>query len=240
MNSYELSRKWFDWCFDNPDIITPNHTALYFFAMDHCNRMGWKPKFGFPMEMAKDAIGIKNYRTYAKTFSDLVEWGFIVVYQKSKNQYSANVIGLVKNTKATSKALTNAIQKHGTKQVHDIVGVDKPITIEPITLNSERAITLTDFKITNLIIENALGWNGLLGTWSKIAKLTPDQTREKLTEFLNKQKYIGKEYKDLVDLKGHIYSWFEKTNFKTPAGNIDTKKVIDNITYDARPGEKIH
>jgi len=90
MNGYELSRAWFDWSFENPEKISPNHTALYFFAIEHCNRLGWRKKFGFPTEMAKDAIGIKSYNTYSKTLSDLVEWGFIIMIEKSKNQYSSN------------------------------------------------------------------------------------------------------------------------------------------------------
>lgn len=136
ITSYSLSRKWFDWCFDNPELITPNHSALYFFIIEHNNRLGWKEKFGLPMEMAKDAIGIKNYRTYSKTFNELEEWGFIKVIQRSKNQYSANIIALVENTKAQSKALDKAMQKHSQKQVHGIVCIDKHInntTIEPIT-----------------------------------------------------------------------------------------------------------
>lgn len=116
MNGYELSRKWFDFCFDNPEKIKPNHSALYFFAIEHCNRLGWKEKFGFPTEMAKDAIGIKNYRTYINTLNDLVDWGFIKMIEKSKNQYSANIIALVNYTKATTKALDKASIKHSQKQ----------------------------------------------------------------------------------------------------------------------------
>jgi hypothetical protein len=120
MNGYELSRKWFDFCFENPEKIKPNHSALYFFAIEHCNRLGWKEKFGFPTEMAKDAIGIKNYRTYINTLNDLVEWGFIKMIEKSKNQYSANIIALVNYTKATTKATTKALDKamskHSQKQ----------------------------------------------------------------------------------------------------------------------------
>ena len=56
MNGYELSRSWFDFCFENPEKISPNHTALYFFCIEHCNRLGWKNKFGLPMEMAKEAL----------------------------------------------------------------------------------------------------------------------------------------------------------------------------------------
>jgi len=142
--SYELSRAWFDWCFENPDLVTPNHTALFFFAVEHCNRLGWKTKFGFPMEMAKNAIGIKNYRTYSKTFEDLVAWGFFEVHQRSKNQWSANVIAIVKNTKANTKAFDKAIQKHSQKQSNSSyngsVGIDKQIqtNTEPITINNKQ------------------------------------------------------------------------------------------------------
>lgn len=131
MNSYELSKQWFDFCFENPEKIKPNHTALYFFAIEHCNRLGWKEKFGFPTEMAKDAIGIKNYKTYSNTLNDLVKWKFIKMIEKSKNQYSANIIALVKNTKAHTKALSKARLKHGLKQVQSIVSIDKPNNKEP-------------------------------------------------------------------------------------------------------------
>jgi hypothetical protein len=138
-SGYELSRVWFDWCFENPEKISPNHTALYFFCIEHCNRLGWKEKFGLPTTMAKEAIGIKNYKTYIKTLNDLIEFGFITLIEKSKNQYSANIIALSKNTEAhgeaLTKALTKATTKHMAKQVQSIVSIDKPITInqEPIT-----------------------------------------------------------------------------------------------------------
>ena len=94
------------------------------------------------MEMTKDALGIKNYKTFSKVFNDLIDWKFILIHQRSKNQYSANVIALVKNTNANTKALTKAslkhiqkhIPKHLPKQVRGIVGIDKPnnqVTIEP-------------------------------------------------------------------------------------------------------------
>lgn len=132
MNGYELSRKWFDWCFENPELISPNHSALYFFAVEHCNRMGWKKKFGFPTTMAKDAIGIKSYNTYIKTLNDLVEWGFIEMIERSKNQYSSNIIALSYFDKAIDNALDKATIKHVTKQsesaVQSICSIDKPLT----------------------------------------------------------------------------------------------------------------
>src|ERR1035437_4193781 len=116
MNSFELSRNWFNFCFENPEKISPNHTALYFFAIEHCNRLGDKEKFGLPTEMAKEAIGIKSWHTYIKTFNDIVEWGFFTLIERSKNQYSSNIIALIKNDKALDKALDKAMTKHASKQ----------------------------------------------------------------------------------------------------------------------------
>lgn len=116
LDIYSLMRNWFNWCFENPDLIKPNHTALYFFTIEHCNRLGWKQKFGLPTEMAKDAIGIKSYNTYISTFNDLEKYGFIKVIERSKNQYSSNIIELSKFDKALDKALDKAIIKHVTKQ----------------------------------------------------------------------------------------------------------------------------
>lgn len=132
MNSYELSRAFIDYAFDNPDKINPTHYAIYFFAIEHCNRLGWKRKFGLPSQMVMEAIGVKNWRTYIKCFNDLVEFGFIEVIEKSKNQYSSNIIAIVKNTKATTKALDKALQKHSTKQGKSIVSIDKQINKEQI------------------------------------------------------------------------------------------------------------
>ena len=132
MTGYELSRNWFDWCFENPEKINPNHTALYFFICEHSNRMGGKSKFGLPTTMAKDAIGIRSYNTYINTLNDLVEFGFIELIEKSKNQYSSNIIALSNFNKAHNKALDKAIIKHMTKQVESTIqsidSIDKPIT----------------------------------------------------------------------------------------------------------------
>jgi hypothetical protein len=116
INVYQLSRNWFDWCFENPELISPNHSALYFFCIEHCNRLGWKEKFGLPTTMAKDAIGIRSYNTYIKTLNELVDFGFIKLIEKSKNQYSSNIIALSNNVKAHNKALDKALIKHVTKQ----------------------------------------------------------------------------------------------------------------------------
>lgn len=133
MNSYELSRNFFDWSFENPHKVTPNHIALFFFSIEHCNRLGWKQNFGLPTTMAKEAIGIRSYNTYIKTLNDLVDFGFIIMIEKSKNQYSSNIIALSNFNKAHDKALDKAMIKHMIKQdestVQSIDSINKHKTI---------------------------------------------------------------------------------------------------------------
>lgn len=149
MNSYELSRSWFDFCFENPEKIRPIHTAIYFFAIEHCNRLGWKDKFGFPSQMVMEAIGVKNWRTYSKALIEIVDFGFIDMIEISKNQYSSNIIAIVKNTKATTKATTKALDKalskHSTKQSQSTVSINKQYN--NITSNNITEIypTFSDF-----------------------------------------------------------------------------------------------
>lgn len=162
MNGYELSRNWFDWCFDNPEKIKPNHSALYFFAIEHCNRLGWKKKFGFPTEMAKDAIGIKSYNTFINTLNDLVDFGFVIMIERSKNQYSSNIIELSNFNKALDKALDKAIVNHVIKQSEStsesISSINKPLTINHITNNveGEEEISAYSAEEEKLIISNYL------------------------------------------------------------------------------------
>lgn len=120
ISGYELSRDFFDYSFSNPDTITPNHIALYFFCIEHCNRLGWKEKFSLPTTMVMEGICMKSYKTYSKTLNDLINLGFLKLIQKSQNQYSANVISLVKNNKTRIKSLDNAITKHVTKKTEKI------------------------------------------------------------------------------------------------------------------------
>lgn len=181
---YELSRNWFDFCFENPEKIKPNHTAVYFFAIEHCNRLGWKTKFGFPSAMVMEAIGIKSYNTYINALNDLVEFGFIKMIEKSKNQYSSNIIALSNFNKALAKALDKALIKHGGKQRESIDSINKQLTInkEQRTKNNiptnefvrEREVlrnvyTLFDFKIISALTE--IQKNNWLDTINKLNRL---------------------------------------------------------------------
>lgn len=121
MDYFELMRNFWDFSFENPEKIKPNHCALYCFIVEHCNRLGWKEKFGLPTTMSKDAIGIRSYNTYIQTLNELESFGFIKLVEKSKNQYSSNIVALLKFNKALDKALDKAFIKHSTKQSESTV-----------------------------------------------------------------------------------------------------------------------
>ncbi len=140
MTQFEYMRNWFDFSFQHPDKIKTRHTALYMYIIDHANRLGWKEKFGLPTVYTMEAIGLLNYRTYTNTFEDLIEWGFIELVHKSRNQHSANVIALVKNTKAKSKAMQNAILNHGISTGEII----KPQTSKNINLKKLSEIEISE------------------------------------------------------------------------------------------------
>ena len=129
MNIYDLSRSFWDYSFENPDKITPNHIAMYFFAIETCNRLGWKERFGFPAGMVMEAIHIKSYNTYIKTFNSLCEIGFFTLIEKSKNQYSANIIALSNFNNAKYKAFDEAMIKQSGKQSESNVQSNDSIDI---------------------------------------------------------------------------------------------------------------
>lgn len=151
LNIYDLMRQWFDFCFENPESINPNHSALYFFILSHSNRLGWKPKFGLPTSMAKEAIGIKSYNTYKKTLEDIVSFGFVKMLEKSSNQYSSNIVAISYFDKPLLKALNKATINHSSKQIKSNTESISSIII-PIQHN-------TNLPINNKEIEFQKFWN---------------------------------------------------------------------------------
>lgn len=213
-NVYELSRAWFDFAFANPEKIKTNHPALFFFAIEHCNRLGWKPKFGLPTSMAMEAIGIKSYNTYIATLTDLVEWGFIKMVEKSKNQYSSNIIALSKNTNATTKALDKALTKHLTKQgvkqsestSESIDSIDKQLYKDTIDTNlqeynecAEDSIgedSLDTSELTKKILSD-FGFNEI--TNHDKLRLVASAIREIILE--GRLDYFSQQYRDYMTYK---------------------------------------
>ena len=144
ITGYSLSRAFFQWSFDNPLKVSTNHVALYFYIIEHCNMLGWKSQFGLPSSMAMEAIGIKSYKTYIQTLRDLIDFGFVKMYQKSENQYTANIIGLVEFTEPLTKSLTKALPNHIPNQVQTTYqtndSIDKLLNLETIKPKNKETI----------------------------------------------------------------------------------------------------
>jgi len=234
MNGYSLSREWFNFSFENPEKIKPNHAALYFFAIEHCNRLGWKEKFGLPTTMAMEAIGIKSYNTYINTLNELIEFGFLIMVEKSKNQYSSNIIALSNFNKALDKAhdkaLDKALIKHATKQSEYNKTIE-PLTNEPITIqkaiNKEfQADANKDLEAYQTYIHETLkGKQISIDTLLKNTGIYPEWKEELYTAFL---KNAIEEVPQITDEK-HAYNTF-KLFVRNNANNYNKpkSKIKDN------------
>ena len=179
LNSYELSRCFINFAFDNPEKISPNHYAIYFFAIEHCNRLGWKAKFGFPTMMACDAVGIKKPQTFIKYFNDLEDWGFIKVVERSKNQYSANIISLISATPKKGEAMDKAMVKHAASKGQSNSPINKQVN--NITIEQE----IDSSKLLSL-------FNSLLGKQAKVVNAkTKTQIKQRLKEGYTKDDIVN-------------------------------------------------
>ena len=224
MNSYELSRNWFDFCFENPEKIKPNHTALFFFAIEHCNRLGWKEKFGLPTEMTKEAIGIKSYNTYINTLNDLIEWGFIILIEKSQNQYSSNIVAISKFNKPHTKPLDKAMINHTSKQSEttseSIGSINKQLNnitknIDDVLLSAGQCKEkyLSDKKIVKAVCEN---------TKNNISELEIEERLNKFNSMITENGDYSKTFKDYCK---HFLSW-HKLNRSKQNTKIKTKGFL--------------
>lgn len=231
---YDLSRHWFDFCFENPDKISPNHSAIFFFAIEHCNRLGWKEKFGFPTQMTMDAIGIKKHQTYIKYFNDLCEWGFFNLVQKSVNQYSANIIslsfGITKNGKALDKAfITHAAkqtQSNGQSNGQSNSSINKQLTINKEQVTKEPG----NFSLWTEIKNNFFQAEDWQYNFCIEKKIDRQILIKKMREFIVDLD-LKEEYKDLRELKSHFTNLFNKNKKLAPAhesgngGGLKLKKL---------------
>jgi hypothetical protein len=236
INGYALSRIWFDFCFENPEKIKPNHTALYFFAIEHCNRLGWKQKFGFPTTMVMEAIGIKSYNTYVNTLQDLVDFGFIKMIERSKNQYSANIIALSKFDKALDKALDKAFIKHDTKQSESIDSINKQLTKETIELISNNY----DFVNKNLkkwfIVAGIIkGSKKELNTYRKFKHLSLS-----IKDFNNLNvKYTKEQIDDILDSIENYSKNKNYTSLYITAGKWLKREHPESVEKKETPAEAL-
>lgn len=162
MDIFKLYRVFWNWCFENPSKIKPTHIAIYSFAIEHCNRLGWKKEFGFPTTMVMEAIGVRSYSVYKNHLDDLVDFGFLEMIEISKNQYSANIIALKENAKAPNNALDKALIKHTSKQVQSTRQSTRQstssITIQDTIYNKQDTERVEKLELSDEWEEVVLEW----------------------------------------------------------------------------------
>lgn len=240
LNSYQLSRFFWDFAFENPSKIKPIHCAIYFFSIEHCNRLGWKKEFGLPTSMVIEAIGVKSYSVYKTAFDDLVKYNFFDVIQYSKNQYSSNIIALKENykanakahTKATTKALDKAILKQRQKQSNSIVSIDKQETIEQETINNTNTIKSFDFKKAFLDLDVDVK---ILDDWLKVRKTKKAVNSETAFNGIKKKmEASGKSFNECVTISaekswaGFDIEWLKEkqTKYDNRANITKLKEIV--------------
>ena len=217
MDIYSLSRSFWDFSFENPEKMKPIHSSIFFFAIEHCNRLWWKDKFWFPTTMVMDAIWISNYSSYKKWLEELVEWGFIKMIQVSKNQYSANVISLIQFVWSTDKALDKALIKHGTKQ-H--IKQDESIASIDIQVYNSTNLQNTNIQTDTVVSQpnEYEEWMNYLKKYS-IQSLIPDYVEEYQDEWIKFCYYwsekwktwkIRAEWEKTFEIKRRFATWISR------------------------------
>ena len=224
MDIFKLSRNFFDWSFENPELISPNHSAIYFFAIEHCNRLWWKEKFWFPTSMVMEAIWIRKWETYNKAYQDLIKWWFVKEIEKSKNQYSSCIISITSATPKNGKALDKALVKHSrkhsrkhsesTSESKGVIDIQETRIQETIVYKENANKDSTDVYPYFLYVFLELGWK----PWKS-------DTIENLQEWMRwvlKDWWI-KSASDAIQTLKEFYKywecrkdekWFDKKNWK--------------------------
>ena len=225
LDYYKLMRNFWDFAFENPEVIKPVHCALFAFTVEHCNRLGWKEKFGLPASMVLDAIGIKSYSVYKKTFDELVEFGFIEVIQYSRNQHSSNIVALKENYKAHYKAYDKASIKHVTKHVTkqlpkhvtkhgeynktNIHSTNIPIYHTEIENFGSVAIEDFNFSHSKILKFESPSW---LESVAMQQKITIEEIQNKIDEFVLFLSTTETQHKSKKAFLEHFINWLTKKN----------------------------
>lgn len=139
MNGYLLTKMWFSFVRNNLDKANCNHTAMYLYIVELFNQNQWVEVLGLPTDYTMASLNIRSYKTYRNILDDLISFKVIILVEKSKNQFTSNKIALVKNTKATTKAITLQVESNYQSDVQSDSTIIKLINKETIKLINKNA-----------------------------------------------------------------------------------------------------
>jgi hypothetical protein len=239
MNGYELSRVWFAYTYNHPDKFSPIDTALYFWIIEVFNRARWSEKIYLPSGQAMQHIGCKSYKAYVNSFNKLEAEGFIKVVERSKNQYTANIIALVSNAKALTEASTKATTEASTEAPTNASTVYK--NIEHTTENKEP----TKSKKNNLVMPDDIEpdvWARYLklNEWLKTNAPNILKIQEQITVYQYQKltaKMHGTELAALL-IKMHNWKGIDKKNVSVYLTVLDWAKRAYNSEAQKAKDEK--
>jgi len=138
MNGYNLSRRWFDFTFENHEAKV-QHTAIYLWCVELNNRLGWKENFQLPTSSTMEGLSIGNKNTFLSALKDLEKWGFLKIILEPKNQNQARIISLCRSESepadgtALDTALIQQSDSTGNGTGVGTVPIDKQINQETNT-----------------------------------------------------------------------------------------------------------
>jgi hypothetical protein len=237
INGYTLSRQWFDFIHETKEMVTPIHTALYFWIIELNNQLQWKTVFGLPTDYSMQAIGTKTYKSYKKALDDLIKWGFINLISKSYNQHTCNQIALVLKSKALTKAddlLSPLSPKRSQSTIQSTIQSTAPIvkqkeTIKTIENKEADFPSLPKLDFIDLVIQEFLEVfteytivskgkernlaGQLLGLWKKQnLDLDSDEVLKSLRGYFERCKNIPDDWHRNKMSMGHMVCNYNEIN----------------------------
>lgn len=212
---FEYIKNFYRWAEENPEKVKPYHWAIYMVAVEKCNQLGWKEKFGLPTYHALEIAGISSRRTYYKGLYELVEFGFLRIIQKAKNQHQSVVISLVTSQSKNDISEDTAEQQHVTDTA-------------PIIRHNK---TYKDFKdnknnkefLKKIILENS----ELLDFLIVKNNVNDAEIKRKIDDFLAEKFSAGEnqKWKNESQFFTHFRNWFLKKNSEKKVENNPQKAM---------------
>lgn len=252
MNGYCLTENWFNFVSENSDKVECKHTALYLYIVEMFNKRGWVDVIGLPTDFTMGVLNIKSYKNYISILHDLIDFGYIKMIEKSKNQYTSNKIALVENTKANPKHIPKQVESNDQSDDQSKLSIIKLLNLETIKLLNDNAsiidehlkVWIKEYK-QSLKTKN-IDFNLILETWNRFAfKFNKPQIKELSKSRKNKIRTRSAEndfdvYKILVEATKQDFlldkSWFtfdwmienDKNYVKVLEGNYKTKETTND------------
>lgn len=225
LNGYTLSKRWFEFVYENNSIVKPSHTALFFWCVDLWNRLGMPKEFFLTSTEARMAMSVSRSDVFTGCLSDLHKWGFIEIVKPSKNQYQANIIRICykQNVESTDKALLKAIVKHGIKQtpldVESTVDINKHINLETNETIKRESL---EFEKWFDELRNA---NMQHEQIARLYRLQMADVKFLVEQFILHKKIEGgfTNYKDLVS---HCSNWIKHNHKEQLANKVEAQPVF--------------